>query len=61
MLIFRISLTQNEGVMKEDNLSIDIFHNNEEGLCSAVDLIVPAEIGQVIRRRERVMGWTWGL
>ena len=35
----------NEGVMEENNLSINIFHNDEEVLHSAIDFLIPVEIG----------------
>jgi hypothetical protein len=30
--------------MEEDNLSVNIFHCDEEGLSSAMDLFVPAKV-----------------
>jgi hypothetical protein len=60
MLIFRVSLTQDEGIVEEDNLSIDVFYHDKEGLGGAMNFFVPAEIcnyGQVYaekRPRDRL-------
>ena len=43
--IFCIALTKLEGVMGEDDLSIDILDENPKGLGSTVDLLVPPEVG----------------
>jgi len=44
VLIFCISLTQHEGVMEENNLSINIFRCDEEGLGSVMDLFAPVKV-----------------
>lgn len=45
VLIFRISLSKDEGVVEENNLPVDIFYYDQEGFGRAVDLFVPSEIG----------------
>ena len=44
VLILGVSLTQNEVVMEQDNLAVDVFDEDEEVFCRAVDLLVPPEV-----------------
>ena len=44
VLILGVSLTQNEGIVEKNNFAIDVFDQDEEGFCSAVDFFVPSEV-----------------
>ena len=45
MLVLGVSLTQNEVVMEQNDLTVNVFDEDEEIFCCAVDLLVPSEIG----------------
>ena len=44
VFVLGISLTQDEVVMEQDNLAVDVFDEDEEVFCRAVDLLVPSEV-----------------
>jgi hypothetical protein len=44
VLVFRISLTKNKGIAKEDHLAVDVFNNYDECFCCSMNLLVPTEI-----------------
>ncbi len=44
MFIFSVALAENEGIMEENDLSINILHHDQEGFGTAMDLLIPAEV-----------------
>ena len=44
MFFLSIPLAKHEGVIKEDDLSIDVFNKYQECFSYAVNLLIPAEI-----------------
>jgi len=44
MLVLGVSLTQNEVVMEKDDFAVDVFDEDKEVFCRAVDLLVPSEV-----------------
>ena len=50
VLVLRIPLAKNEGVVEQYYLAVNIFDDNPEGFRSAMDFLIPTEIrndGQV--------------
>ena len=45
MLIFGITLSQNEAVMEKNYLSVDVLNENDKGFRRSMNLFIPAEIG----------------
>ena len=45
MLVLGVTLTEDEGVVEEDNFAIDILDDDPEGFRSTMNLLVPSEIG----------------
>lgn len=45
MFVLCVSLTENEGIMEEDDFPIDVFHDYPERFGRAVDLLIPLEVG----------------
>ena len=45
MFFLSIPLAKHESVIKEDNLSIDVFNNYYKCFGCAVKLLIPAKIG----------------
>lgn len=45
VLVLGVPLTKNEGVVEEDDLTIDILHQDPERLGPTMDLLVPTEVG----------------
>jgi hypothetical protein len=45
VLILRIALAEDEGVLIEDNLAVDVFYDDEERLRTTVDTLIPLEVG----------------
>jgi len=58
VLVLCISLTQHEGIMEQDDLSVDVFHHDEESLGSVVDFLVSLELWTGRSEEERVIGCT---
>jgi len=44
MLIFGITLSQNEAVMEKDYLSVDVLDEDDKSFRRSMDLFIPAEI-----------------
>lgn len=45
MRVLCIPLAKSEGIVKENDLFVDVFDHDEEGLRVTVNLLVPSEIG----------------
>jgi len=45
MLIFSITLSQNEAIMEKDYLSVDILNEDDKRFCRSMNLFIPSEIG----------------
>ena len=44
VLVFGVSLTEDERVMEEDYLAVDVLHKDPERLGHSVNLLIPPEV-----------------